>query len=292
MTPSESRAADDVTCATPDGRTLSYKLSIWVRLLGGAGRSRGWDAVVEAGNAVRDGRGVRSVASRKASAVDLVLHEIRRSILSGELPPGRPFTVPALTEQLGVSHVPVREALRQLEAQGLITLSPSRSAIVTPLDPDDLRAIYRLRITVEPELAALSAPGRSDAEIDELDGLVRTTFGDVLGEAFWAPHRAFHAAMIEPAASDWDRRMLTPLWDASERYTRLVFDPVDAPESFAAHRAHAHDELVVAARSRDPDRVRAAVREHLENNLATMLEGMSSLDAGRRPGRGGDDATA
>jgi DNA-binding GntR family transcriptional regulator len=227
-------------------------------------------------------RGVRSVASRKASAVDLVLHEIRRSILSGELPPGEPFTVPALTEQLGVSHVPVREALRQLEAQGLITLSPSRSATVTPLDADDLRAIYRLRTTVEPELAALSAPGRTDAEIDELDDLVRRTFGDVLGEAFWAPHRAFHAALIEPAASVWDRRMLTPLWDASERYTRLVFDPVEEPESFASHRAHAHDELVDAARSRDPERVRAAVREHLENNLTTMLEGLSTVGRSRR----------
>ncbi|MFC5063653.1 GntR family transcriptional regulator [Actinomycetospora atypica] len=221
------------------------------------------------------------MASHKASAVDLVLHEIRRSILSGELPPGRPFTVPALTERLGVSHVPVREALRQLEAQGLITLSPSRSAMVTPLDPDDLRAIYRLRVTVEPELAALSAPGRTDGEIDELDALVRRTFDDVLGEAFWAPHRAFHAALIEPAASDWDRRLLGPLWDASERYTRLVFDPVEAPESFAAHRAHVHDELVEAARSRDPERVRAAVREHLENNLATMLEGLRTLDGSR-----------
>ncbi len=244
------------------------------------------------GPVVRDGRGVRSVASRKASAVDLVLHEIRRSILSGELPPGRPFTVPTLTEQLGVSHVPVREALRQLEAQGLITLSPSRSAIVTPLDPDDLRAIYRLRITVEPELAALSAPGRTDAEVDELDRMVRATFGDVLGEAFWAPHRAFHAAMIEPAASEWDRRMLAPLWDASERYTRLVFDPVDAPDTFAAHRAHAHDALVVAARSRAPEQVRAAVREHLEDNLATMLAGMGSLDAARRQDWGGQGVTA
>ena len=220
------------------------------------------------------GRGVRSVASRKASAVDLVLHEIRRSILSGELPPGRPFTVPTLTEQLGVSHVPVREALRQLEAQGLVTLSPSRSATVTALDPDDLRAIYRLRITVEPELAALSAPERTDVQIEELDGMVRATFHHVLNEAFWAPHRAFHATLIEPAASDWDRRMLAPLWDASERYTRLVFDPVEAPDSFAAHRAHAHDELVDAARSREPAQVRDAVRQHLEDNLAMMLEAM------------------
>lgn len=225
-----------------------------------------------------DHQGLRSVVARKASAVDLVLHEIRRAILSGELPPGRPFTVPTLTEQLGVSHVPVREALRQLEAQGLIVLSPSRSAIVTPLDPADLQAIYRLRMTVEPDLAARSAAGRPDARIEALDRMVRATFDQVLDEVFWELHREFHAALIEPAASEWDRRLLLPLWDASERYTRLVFDPVDAPESFAARRAHAHDELVDAARSRDPERVRAAVHEHLQNNVDTMLARMGGAE--------------
>jgi DNA-binding GntR family transcriptional regulator len=235
---------------------------------------------------------VGSVAARKASAVDLVLHEIRRSILNGDLPPGRPFTVPALTEQLGVSHVPVREALRQLEAQGLVVLSPSRSAIVTPLDPDDLRAIYRLRMTVEPELAALAAPQRTDHDLDELERLVRETFEKVPGEDFWDPHREFHAALIRPAASGWDLRLLHPLWDASERYTRLVFDPVEDPEAFAAHRKHVHDELVDAARSRDPERVRAGVREHLEANMATMLDRMSGISPADRPAWEGHEETA
>ncbi|WP_181782773.1 GntR family transcriptional regulator [Pseudonocardia pini] len=220
---------------------------------------------------------MRSVAERKASAVDLVLHEIRRSILNGDLPPGRPFTVPALTEQLGVSHVPVREALRQLEAQGLVVLSPSRSAIVTPLDPEDLRAIYRLRMTVEPELAALSAPDRSAADLDELARLVDETFDRVPGEEFWEPHREFHAVLIRPAASEWDLRLLRPLWDASERYTRLVFDPVGEPEDFATRRRHVHSELVEAARSRDPERVRTEVRGHLEANRQTMLDRMSRI---------------
>lgn len=233
---------------------------------------------------------VQSVAARKASAVDLVLHEIRRSILNGDLPPGQPFTVPALTEQLGVSHVPVREALRQLEAQGLVVLSPSRSAIVTPLNPDDLRAIYRLRLTVETELAALAAPRRTDRDIDELDHLVRETFAKVPGEDFWDPHREFHTALIRPAASEWDLRLLRPLWDASERYTRLVFDPVDEPEAFASRRKHVHDELVDAARSRDPERVRGQVREHLESNMATMLDTMSGIGtAGRQTWRGHEE---
>ncbi len=224
-----------------------------------------------------DRRTVQSVAARKASAVDLVLHEIRRSILSGDLPPGQPFTVPALTEQLGVSHVPVREALRQLEAQGLIVLSPSRSAIVTPLDPDDLRAIYRLRMTVEPELAALSARDRSTDDVDELARLVRLTFETVPREDFWDPHREFHTALIGPAASEWDLRLLRPLWDASERYTRLVFDPVDEPEEFAARRERVHEDLVDAARSRDPERVREELRHHLEANMTTMLDRMSAV---------------
>lgn len=241
---------------------------------------------------LEDRRRVQSVVTRKASAVDLVLHEIRRSILNGTLPPGQPFTVPALTEQLGVSHVPVREALRQLEAQGLVVLNPSRSAIVTPLNPDDLRAIYRLRLTVEPELAAMAAPQRRDRDLDELEQLVRETFEKVPGEDFWDPHREFHAALIRPAASEWDFRLLRPLWDASERYTRLVFDPVDEPEAFATRRKHVHDELVDAARSHDPELVRAKVREHLESNMATMLDRMSGIETAAAQSWEGHEDTA
>ena len=232
--------------------------------LGGAGAGPG-------------GRGVRSVATRKASAVDLVLHEIRRSILTGALPPGEAFTVPALTEQLGVSHVPVREALRQLEAQGLVMLSPSRSATVAPLDPEDLRAIYRLRIRLEPGLAADSAAARTEDDLTRLEVLVRDTFAAPAGESRWDTHREFHTALISPAATPWDLRLLRPLWDAAERYTRMVFDPVDAAPETETAREHAHDELVAAATGRDPDQIRAELERHLAENLAETLERLDSV---------------
>lgn len=235
------------------------------------------------------GRKVRSVAQRKVSAVDLVLHEIRHAILTGQLPPGEPFTVPALTEQLGVSHVPVREALRKLEAQGLVVLSPSRSAIVTPLDPEDLRSIYWLRLRLEPELAALSAPRRSDDDLAELDALIQAVF-DAEGERRMDLHREFHAAYLHPAASEWDFRLLVPLWDAAERYTRLVFDPVETSRETEADQHRVHDELVAAAHTRDPDLVENELRRHLERNKATMLERLCSVTPSRTRWLTGDTA--
>jgi len=228
-------------------------------------------------NALR--RGVQPVAARKTSTVDLVLHEIRRSILTGVLPPGQAFTVPALTEQLGVSHVPVREALRQLEAQGLVMLSPSRSAIVTPLDPDDLRSVYRLRMRLEPELAARAAGAHSDEGLAELARLVRVTFSPPAGEQHFDAHRQFHELLILPAATDWDLRVLRPLWYASERYTRLVFDPVDVPQGTAAARKDAHERLLDAARTRDPGRLHDELTRHLKANLATVLEALQAVSA-------------
>lgn len=220
---------------------------------------------------------VRSVVSRKVSAVDLVLHEIRRAILSGELSPGQPFTVPALTERLGVSHVPVREALRTLEAQGLVALSPSRSAVVAPLDPDDLRNIFRIRLRLEPELAALSATRRSDSDLDELGELVRETFSAKSEDIHWELHRRFHTALISPAANEWDLRVLEPLWDAAERYIRIVFEPFEAAHVTVEQRERIHDKLLIAAQSRDPEQIRDQLHEHLEKNLATTLKLMESI---------------
>jgi len=227
---------------------------------------------------------VQSVVGRQKSAVDLVLHEIRSSILSGNLPPGQPFTVPSLTARLGVSHVPVREALRQLEAQGLVVLSPSRSASVAPLDLEDLQSIYRLRQRLEPELAALSSQQRSRSDLAELKQLPRVMFATKLTEDDgWDMHRRFHSAIISPAAQAWDFRLLIPLWDAAERYVRLVFQPVEPSVEAANERKRAHDRLVSAAGSKDPEEVRNELHRHLEANLSKCLTAMRSIATGYRP---------
>lgn len=248
---------------------------------GDAGRELREDDEVRLGDpstredAMSIGQPLQPIAARRVSAVDLVLHEIRQSILSGVLAPGEPFVVQSLTEKLGVSHVPVREALRQLEAQGLITLSPSRSAVVAALDSEDLHGVYRLRQWIEPELAALSAGQRSDADLERLSALLDGMFSEPMTEGQWDLHRDFHQLLVQPAAGEWDLRILSGLWYASERFTRLLLDHVAMGDDSVRHRRGAHADLLDAARDRDATRLRDAVRGHLaenERNAAARLQ--------------------
>ena len=167
---------------------------------------------------------VRSVAAANSSAVDLVTAEIRRAVLTGALPAGEQFSINDLAAQLGVSHIPIREALRRLESQGLIVLRQARAASVAPLSTSDLEAIYRLRYLIELPLAGSSAGTRTPEQIARLDELLELS-RDPDPEVAWQGHYDFHEALVHPAANPWDDRVLHTLWMAAERYTHLVFDP-------------------------------------------------------------------
>ena len=108
--------------------------------------------------------------------------------------------------------------------------------------------------------------------------MVRAAYVGTAGEdAHWDNHRKFHTALISPAASAWDFRLLVPLWDAAERYTRLVYDTIADSAETTAERKHAHDALITAAGSRDPEEIRDELRRHLETNLSQTLDAMHSI---------------
>ena len=211
------------------------------------------------------GSQVRSVRPQNSSAVDLVTAEIRRAVLTGSLAPGAQFSIRDLAGQLGVSHIPIREALRRLESQGLIILRPARSAEVASLTTADLQAIYRLRYVVELPLAAASV-GRHDAahtaHLREL--LEGSRHPDP--ELAWQAHYDFHAALVHPAATPWDERILETLWTAAERYTHLVFDPTRITETERERRYQTHQVLLDAALGTDPAAMTKALTAHLQAN--------------------------
>jgi DNA-binding GntR family transcriptional regulator len=221
---------------------------------------------------------VRSVAAANASAVDLVTAEIRRAVLTGALAPGSNFSIRDLAAQLGVSHIPIREALRRLESQGLIILRQARSASVAPLSTSDLEAIYRLRYVVELPLAGASAGRRSAGELAELDALLEAS-RDHDPEIAWQAHYDFHAALVHPAANDWDGRILHTLWMAAERYTHLVFDPTRITDEERARRYETHRVLRDAAAHDDADAMAAALHAHLSANEDLIRTHIDALES-------------
>ena len=218
--------------------------------------------------------GVRRVVP--ASVVDQVTAEIRRSILDGSLPPGEPFSIVDLCRRLQVSHIPVREALRRLEGHGVVQLRPGRSAVVAPIDADDLGSIYRLRRLLEVQLAGRACRLLDDAALARLDAAVDAFSSQPDDpDRVLDAHQRFHLDLLRPASSSWDVRVLELLWGASERYARLAF--ADSLLEPTAAGRQAHRALLDAVRSRSSARLRKQLRAHLEADEATVLEGMERL---------------
>ena len=208
---------------------------------------------------------VRPIETRSVS--EQVTNEIRRSILAGTLRPGQSLSLRKLAEQLDVSFIPVRDALRVLEAEGLVVNPPGRSARVAPLDLEEFHAIYRVRRMLEPELAHRSVARLSDAELDRLYQAAAEFGGAERSmDDIYEDHRAFHLALLAPAASTWDIRILTMSERATERYVRIGFGRLDPDPGEHDRRREAHQLLVQEFRTRDPEAAARALDAHLAHN--------------------------
>ena len=208
---------------------------------------------------------VRPIETRSLS--EQVTNEIRRSILAGALPPGQSLSLRRLADQLDVSFIPVRDALRVLEGEGLVVNPPARSASVAPLDLEEFHAIYRVRRLLEPDLARRSVSQLKNAELDRLYQAAAEFGGSERSmDDIYDDHRAFHLALLAPAASAWDIRILMMSERASERYVRIGFGLLDPDPTEHDRRRDAHQLLIDEFRKRTPQVAARALDEHLAHN--------------------------
>ena len=194
-------------------------------------------------------------------AVPRVRDLLEEAILEGDLKPGERLRAEALAQRFGTSRTPVREALLQLEAQGLVDVEPNRGAVVRSFDRDDLFDLYQLRALLEPRAAALAAPRISEQEIEALHALCEA-------EDHMAANEAFHRIILEAAGSP---RLLDAMRAATgiPRTFRSVFwhDERQREESLMCHRR-----LVGAFNARDADLAEAVMRMHILGAIAFLEE--------------------
>lgn len=189
---------------------------------------------------------------------------LRQRIFSSELEPGSWIDEMRLAEEYGISRTPMREALKVLAAEGLVTMKVRRGAYVTEVNEKDQRDVYHLLALLEADAAAVVAVQASDAELQELQALhqeLETAMDQT--DRFFAINERFHMRVLAIADNRWRDQMVADLRKVMKlnRHHSLLKTGRIA-ESLQEHRA-----ILQALVKRDPALSAQRVREHFANGL-------------------------
>lgn len=211
----------------------------------------------------------KSVKTKVAS--ERVADILAQRILSGELRPGERIKQDELAAELGISRIPVRDALRILETRGLVSLKANAGARVTSLTVKDMDMSYRLREMLEPMLLADSIPRLTDADLDEMADLKRQLEElQDLGE-YLTLSRAFHWASFRGHDSPLLAQIVERLWDTTQSY-RLAYARLSLKdaERWSVMRAE-RDLLFRAIRRREADMAAKLLAIHIQRTRMALL---------------------
>jgi DNA-binding GntR family transcriptional regulator len=214
---------------------------------------------------------------RPPTAQEAVLDEVRRFIATGRLRPGQKIIQDALAVELGVSRVPLREALKILEGEGQVTYAAHRGYFVTELSLSDLVEVYRIRELLEAEAVATAVPQMTAEDIDRLEEAERdvraaSDKADVI--AMTSANRRFHFSIIEACALPRLVWLIRLLWDATEVYRSVYYnEETNRILVEAEHRA-----LVKAVREGDVAAALSVLTEHREHAIATLRVVLAQAD--------------
>ncbi len=189
---------------------------------------------------------------------------LRQRIFRRELEPGSWIDEVKLAQEYGISRTPLREALKVLAAEGLVTMKVRRGAYVTEVSEQDLAEVYHLLSLLESDAAAVVAERAGDAELKDLQKLHRELEGAVKDrEKFFAVNERFHLRLLELAGNRWRNQMVADLRKVMKlnRHNSLLKSG-RVQESLEEHRR-----VMEALLARDAAAARERMQEHFRNGL-------------------------
>jgi DNA-binding GntR family transcriptional regulator len=203
-----------------------------------------------------------------------IITRIRDDVLSGAYPSGAQLRQDALAASFGVSRIPVREALLQLEAEGLVQIVPHKGAVVAGLSRAEIDDVFALRSVLEVRLLRHSAPLLQVEDFVALDRIQEAFSGAIRGRdaSRWGMLNAeLHMALYARADLPRTSAIVANLLTASERYTRIQLSGRAAWQRAQAE----HGELIELCRNGDAEAACALLQRHIEtvhHDLVAMME--------------------
>ena len=224
----------------------------------------------------------------RQSLTSAVADKLRDQIIRGEIPEGAQLRQDAIATQYQVSRIPVREALRQLDAEGLIAIVPNRGAIVPALSPDDVEELFSIRALLEPEVLKLSIPHLTEEDFSEAAGVLSTYVTELQREdhvsAWGRMNWLFHSILYSRANQPRFMAIIRNVNNSGERYTRL--------QLYLTHgikRANEeHHQILEFCRQRDVEKACKLLREHIQYAGQSLKEALDQKrsDAQANAGNG------
>lgn len=211
------------------------------------------------------------IEDNKKTISAIVQDRIRDGILDGTLPGGARLDQVQLAEDLNVSLVPVREALKKLEAEGFVQIVPRRGAFVNKTSSKDMEDLYFAREILEGQAGYYAAEKLSDYVLDKLR-LLHKQMNETLTEhdfdRFAEYNREYHFTIYQAADNSYLSNMISTLWDLSERYrSRYVYT-----KDRAATIQEEHQQILDACFAHDKDALRDALIYHMHQTLIGLRD--------------------
>ena len=215
-------------------------------------------------------------APRHLTKTELALHVLRERIAAGDLAPGARLRVDELASDLEMSPTPIREALRLLQADGLVDYRAHYGIVVTEYSADEVRDLFRIRALLEPLAVELAVPRLGAVEFAELERIhgqqeaaVREGSGSAMSKTNADWHWAIYEAAGSPTLNDFIRR----LWQAFP--WRTMWALPGRSELWLRQ----HTELMEAIRARDGRRAAELMRVHITSGEEAMLAQLEASEA-------------
>lgn len=217
------------------------------------------------------------VVVRNGGPQQTVVTELRRVILRGDAPPGTPVPLTEVAELFGVSHIPVREALKTLISEGLVTHRPNSGYTVARMTKQELHEMYVVRAALEGAALARAAERATEYEravAIEANERMAQAIKDSDGAAFQRESRNFHMALVRPSGMHRLLHILEMSWNMIEPVQAMMHVTPDDRAKLNSD----HEEMLEAFLARDADRLSAIAQRH--NDSVDAAIGTLPTDTG------------
>ena len=178
------------------------------------------------------------VSAIEPAASERIAAILRDEILSGQIPPGQRIVQEEVAERLGASRLPVREAIRILNADGLLEVETNKGARVPALDINQVEVLYRMRERLEPLALIESMPFLGSADFDQLEKIQARIEKGIDVQAFLELDREFHLLTYSHCPTEQLRDSVTRLWNSTSHYRRAFMEVTGARRMWIVNAEH------------------------------------------------------